>query len=77
MKAASMNRFDRFLHAMATRPVPSEKPAKDTRTSRRVGAAASVDGVTGRRPVTPSTRCAVLNDALVVKRRVGNDEAAY
>jgi hypothetical protein len=29
----TMRRFDGLLKAMATRPEPSEKPAKDNRTS--------------------------------------------
>jgi len=33
MSSTDKRRFDRLLHAMATQPVPSEKPAKDNRTS--------------------------------------------
>ena len=32
-------RFDRLLHAMATQPEPSEKPAKDNQTSNMVSGA--------------------------------------
>jgi hypothetical protein len=32
-------RFDRLLHAMAARPEPSEKPAKDNRTSDKASGA--------------------------------------
>jgi ribosome modulation factor len=32
-KTTTKKRFDRLLHAMATRPEPSEKPATDNRTS--------------------------------------------
>jgi len=33
MKDKISQRFDRLLHAMATQPEPSEKPAKDCQTS--------------------------------------------
>jgi hypothetical protein len=33
MKSNPMARFDHLLRAMATQPEPSEKPAKDNRTS--------------------------------------------
>jgi hypothetical protein len=32
-------RFDRLLHAMATQPEPSGKPAKDNRTSAKASGA--------------------------------------
>jgi hypothetical protein len=32
-KTKKMQRFDRLLHAMATQPAPSEKPATKARTS--------------------------------------------
>ncbi len=32
-------RFDRLLHAMATQPEPSEKPAKDSQTSDKASGA--------------------------------------
>ena len=32
-KPTAENRFDKLLHAMATQPVPSEKPATKVRTS--------------------------------------------
>ena len=32
-------RFDKLLQMMATQPVPSEKPAKEARTSKRVASA--------------------------------------
>jgi hypothetical protein len=31
--SSNSDRFDRLLHAMATQPEPSEKPAQDNRTS--------------------------------------------
>ena len=36
---AMTDRFDRLLHAMATRPEPSEKPATDNRTSDKASGA--------------------------------------
>ena len=36
-------RFDRLLHAMATQPEPSGKPAKDNRTSDKASGAGSGD----------------------------------
>ena len=38
-KSTSMEKFDRLLHAMATQPEPSEKPAKDNRTSDKASGA--------------------------------------
>ena len=32
-KSKPMRRFDKLLHAMATQPEPSEKPARDNQTS--------------------------------------------
>jgi hypothetical protein len=39
MNRATTRRFDRLLHAMATQPEPSEKPAKDNRTSAKASGA--------------------------------------
>jgi hypothetical protein len=35
----TMQKFDRLLHAMATQPAPSGKPAKEAQTSKRAAAA--------------------------------------
>jgi hypothetical protein len=35
----NLKRFDKLLHAIATRPEPSEKPAKDNRTSDKASGA--------------------------------------
>jgi hypothetical protein len=39
MKTKTMQRFDTFLRAMATQPEPSEKLAKDNRTSNKASGA--------------------------------------
>jgi len=39
-KNEAEQRFDRLLHAVATQPEPSEKPAKDNRTSDKASGAA-------------------------------------
>jgi hypothetical protein len=39
MTKEAKERFDRLLHAMATQPEPSEKPAKDNQTSDKASGA--------------------------------------
>jgi hypothetical protein len=46
MKSKPMARFDHLLHAMATRPEPSGKPAKDNRTSAKASGAGYGDNRT-------------------------------
>ena len=38
-KRKELKRFDQLLQAMVTQPVPSEKPAKEARTSNAAGGA--------------------------------------
>ncbi len=39
MQSKTKRRFDKLLQMMATQPVPSEKPAKEARTSKRAASA--------------------------------------
>ena len=43
LKAKSKDRFDQLLQAMVTQPEPSEKPAKEVRTSKQADGASYGD----------------------------------